>query len=95
MQSLLRNQQTGYLRDLDKINNSYVKTLKFLCTSEESSPLDIYGLQTVLSEDVCLEIGKVIAGETDAKEAVALSRNRVLISVDQDYKLAVSSEEIL
>ena len=95
LQSLLRNQQTGYLKDLDKINNSYVKTLKFLCTSEESSPLDIYGLQTVLSEDVCLEIGKVIAGETDAKEAVALSRNRVLISVDQDYKLAVSSEEIL
>ena len=95
LQSLLRNQQTGYLRDLDKINNSYVKTLKFLCTSEESSPLGIYELQTVLSEDVCLEIGKVIAGETDAKEAVALSRNRVLISVDQNYKLAVSSEEIL
>ena len=95
LQSQMRNQQAEYLRDLERGDSNYVKTLKYLCSSEDAGPAGIFDLQTVLSEDVCLEIGKIIAGEADAKKAAALSRNRVIIFSDQSYKLAVSSEEIL
>ena len=95
LQSQMRNQQAEYLRDLERGDSNYVKNLKYLCSSEDAGPAGIFDLQTVLSEDVCLEIGKIIAGEADAQKAAALSRNRVIIISDQSYKLAVSSEEIL
>ena len=95
LQSLLRDQYAEYMRDIERVNDSYVKTLKYLFASEDAGPSGIFDLQTVLSEDVCGEIGKIIAGETDAKKAAALSCNRVFITADEKNKLAVSSEEIL
>ena len=102
LQSLLRNQQSDYLRDLERVNNSYMKTIKYLCSSEDAGPAGIFELQTVLSEDVCTEIGKITEGdgkitevENNEIDTAAISSNRVLLSVDQNYKLAVSSQEIL
>ena len=95
LQSQLRNQHADYLRDIEGADNHYVKNLKYLCSSEDAGPAGIFDLQTVLSEDVCLEIGKIVAGETDAKKAAALACNRVVIFSDQSYKLAVSSDEVL
>ena len=95
LQTLLRNQYAEYLRDINKVDNSYVKTLKYLCSSEDAGPSGIFDVQTVLSEDVSKEIGRIIAGETDARKAAILSRNRVFFTTDQNYKLAVSDQEIL
>ena len=95
LQSLLRNQQSDYLRDLERVNNSYMKTLKYLCSSEDAGPAGIFELQTVLSEDVCEEIGRITEGESNEIDTAAVSRNRVLLTADQNYKLAVSSQEIL
>ena len=95
LQSLLREQYAEYMKEIDKVNDSYVKTLSYLCYSEDASLYGIFDLQTVLSEDVCLEIGKIIAGETDVKKAAALSRNRVFITTDQNNNQAVVFEDTL
>ena len=95
LQNLLRDQYVEFMRDIERVDQSYVKTLKFLCSGEDAGPTGIFEPQTVLGEEECREIGKIIAEENDTKKATILTRNRVIFQVDNNNKLAVSAEEIL
>lgn len=95
LQTLLRDQYVEYMLDMDRVDASYLKTIKFLLTGDNVNPTGIFEVASVLGEEECLEIGKILAGETDLKTCMRLCRNRVVIYSDSSNKMNVSEKSEL